>query len=122
MVEFVLVFFLLMIIMFTIIDFGIMLNRRLIVASAAREGSRIAAVEGGAKEAVFNRIEEQLAAGGIESRLIDIDIHPQKAAYSDPIKVEISYNHEFITPLVRRFAGSHILIQVGFVTRSENVK
>ena len=122
LVEFVLVFFIIALILFTIVDVGLMLNRRFVLVSAAREGSRIAAVEGGATAAVYDRINVQLEAGGIDHRRVGVDVQPQKAGYGRAITVDLSYDHFFITPMVRRFASDSIEINVSFITRSENVK
>ena len=122
MVEFVLVFFLIALILFSIVDFGLMLNKRFVIVSAAREGSRMAAVEGGATAAVYDRINVQLEKGGIDHRMVRTEIHPKKAGYGSAISVDLTYDHYFITPMVRRFADQKLEINVSFVTRSENVK
>ncbi len=122
MVEFVLVFFIIALILFTIVDFGLMLNKRFILVSAAREGSRIAAVDGGATAAVYDRINVQLELGGIDHRMVRIDINPKKAGYGSAITIDLSYDHYFITPMIQKFTGGGLEILVSFVTRSENVK
>jgi hypothetical protein len=122
MVEFIMVFFIIALILFTIVDLGLMLNKRFVLVSAAREGSRIAAVEGGATGAVYDRINMQLEMGGIDHRMVDVNINPKKAGYGSAISVDLGYEHHFITPVIRKFTDGGIEILVSFVTRSENVK
>jgi hypothetical protein len=111
-----------MLLFFSIIDCGIMMNKRIILSSAAREGGRLAAIEGGATPIVYERIINTLEKNGFSYDDVAVDIHPKKAGYGSPIKVKLMYVHEFITPMIRRLARGNINLEVEFTTRSENVK
>lgn len=122
LVEFVLVAGLLFLIIFAALDLGLMLNARLVVASAARAGARYAAVEGGATAAVTERIEGQLRLGNIDPDLAEIEIRPRRAAYGSTLRVSISYDYPLITPVVRAVVGPRIPLKSQVVTRSEKVQ
>lgn len=122
MVEFVLVAGLLFLLTFAILDLGLLLNARLVVASAARDGARRAAVEGGATATAVQRIEQQLRLGNIDPARAVVEIKPRRAAYGSTIRVTVSYEYPLITPVVRTVVGSSVRLESQVVTRSEKVQ
>ena len=67
LIEFALVFPLLLLVMFGIMDFGLLFQRYETVTNAAREGARIAVLPGYAQADVQARVTQYLAASGLTS-------------------------------------------------------
>ena len=67
LVEFALVLPLLLLVMFGIMDFGLLFQRYEAVTNAAREGARIAVLPGYAQADVEARVNQYLAAAGLKS-------------------------------------------------------
>ena len=65
LIEFALVFPLLLLVMFGIMDFGLLFQRYETVTNAAREGARIAVLPGYAQADVQARVTQYLAASGL---------------------------------------------------------
>ena len=65
LIEFALVFPLLLLVMFGIMDFGLLFQRYETVTNAAREGARIAVLPGYAQPDVQARVTQYLAAAGL---------------------------------------------------------
>jgi len=122
MVEFVLVAGLLFLIFFSIVDFGLALNARLVVTTAAREGARRAAIEGGATEGAYGKIKEQLALGRIDPSQASITITPRTATYGTTITVTVSYPYKVISPVVQAITGPELLLKAEILARSEKIK
>jgi Flp pilus assembly protein TadG len=120
-VEITLVLMMLMLIISALIDLGFLMNTRLVLVAAAREGARRAAVDGGASDSAFQTTEEQLALGQLDPHQADIEIRPKQAIYGTPITVTVRSCYEIMTPFVRAIAGQSIPLQVEVVCRSEKV-
>ena len=67
LIEFALVFPLLLLLMFGIMDFGLLFQRYEAVTNAAREGARIAVLPGYGQPDVQARVTQYLAAAGLKS-------------------------------------------------------
>ncbi len=63
--EFSLVIFLLVLVLFAILEVGL-LNDKMVLMSTAREVARVCAVEGGKTQNALNRLRELLTADGID--------------------------------------------------------
>jgi len=120
--EFVVVLFLLVTILFSILEFGTMMNAYLVVSTAAREGARRSAIEGGKTAEVVASIEHQLALGSLDPERADIEISPKKAAYGRPISVRVTYPYRPRFGFVRALSGGIIWLDAEVVTRSEKVR
>lgn len=121
MAEFSLVVFLLMLVLFTILETGLLLNDRLVLTSAAREVARVCAVEGGRTQNALARLDELLRAAGINPEAVSVSILPSQAIYGTTIAVDLSYVYKVRSPLVRSIAGTEIAVSAKAVTRSEFV-
>jgi len=119
--EFSLVVFLLMLVLFTILETGLLLNDRLVLTSAAREVARVCAVEGGRTQNALARLDELLRAAGINPEAVSVSILPSQAIYGTTIAVDLSYVYKVRSPLVRSIAGTEIAVSAKAVTRSEFV-
>ncbi len=122
LVEFTAVISVLLIVLLGIVEFGFLLNARLVVTSAAREGARRAAVEGGDTPAVVEVVRQNLAMGLADADRAVITISPHQASYGTPIHVRITYRYLFMTPLARAMWGPGIELTAEFISRGEKVR
>ena len=95
-VEFALVFPLLLLMVFGIIDFGRALNAQITLTQAAREGARLDAV-GDASAVVI--ADTQQAATGLSQVSVDVTACPPGVAPASNAVVKVSYQFSFITPI-----------------------
>ncbi len=100
--EFSLVIFLLVLVLFSIVETGLILNDRMVLMSAAR-------------------LNELLTSAGINPSSVAASIWPTQAIYGTTIHVELSYSYEVKTPVFRTLAGATIPVSAKVVTRSEFV-
>jgi len=122
LVEFTAVVSVLLIVLLGIVEFGFLMNARLVITSAAREGARRAAVEGGATPAVMDVVRQNLAMGLPDADRAVISIQPYQASYGTPIHVRISYRYAFMTPLARALWGQGIELVAEYISRGEKVR
>lgn len=122
LVEFVLVATILLFILFSMMEMAMLLNTKLVLSSAAREGARRAAIDGGATRAVHERIEKQLALGRLDADRAVVSVSPWAVSHGQSIRVRVQYPYETLTPFVRPIAGSHIPLQAEVIARSEKVR
>jgi Flp pilus assembly protein TadG len=86
---------LLLLILFGIIDFGLLLNRQLLLTEAAREGARVAALDG-SESRVRDRVEAVL---GTAPSTIQVNPCPAGASADADASVSLSYAYQTKTPL-----------------------
>jgi Flp pilus assembly protein TadG len=112
LIEFALVFPLLLLVMFGIMDFGLLFQRYEAVTNAAREGARIAVLPGYGQADVQARVTQYLAAAGLKSTPSIAYAAPQAmsvgGACATLTGVTVGYPHEFmfVGPIVGLFGGS----------------
>lgn len=121
-VEFALVATVLFTILFCILEMGLLINTRLVITAAAREGARRAAVDGGASQAAYDRIYEELSMGNIIRENASVVITPKTAAYGSYVRVLIEYDYPIITPVVRNVIGKSVILKGFAVSRSEKIR
>ncbi len=121
MVEFVLVFQLVLLVLFGIIEMGFLLNSKLVVSQAARVGSRRAAVEGGYTAEVREIVERQIEMGKLDPERLQLTVTPKSAAYGSTIRLEIRYSYSPKTPVVGSMLGDDFFLTTVLFTRSERV-
>jgi Flp pilus assembly protein TadG len=117
LIEFALVFPLLLLLMFGIMDFGLLLQRSETVTNAAREGARIAVLPGYAQADVEARVTQYLAAAGLKAT-------PAFHHYANALNVggacvtlkgiTVDYPHQYLVigKIIGLFGGS------GFTTKT----
>ena len=130
LVEFALVFPIVLLVTAGIIDIGLLLKDYQVVTNAAREGARLGAVHGGATE-VTARVNGYLAAGGLQgSATTDVQhvLVPNPSGAALPaVQVVVAYPYEYIvlTPVAALFAGdsipSSVTLRAGVTMRQEAV-
>lgn len=121
LVEFSLVVFLLVVILFSILEGGLLINAQTVLTSAARETARVCAVEGGRTHGALQRLRESLEAGGVDPDDVTALISPGQAIYGTTIRVELHYEYRVVSPVVRAIVGNTIPLTSKAVTRSEFV-
>ena len=98
--EFVLVMPLLLLFIFVIVDFGIGINRRVIVTNAAREAARYGAT-GQTIAAIKQRAVDQskglFATSDVDVTFYDTDSNPGLNP-GDSVAVHITYSYKFLEP------------------------
>ena len=119
--EFVLVLFTLVLVLFAILELGLVLNAKLALASAAREIARICAVEGGYTGKAVERAEAVIISTGLEPDLIQLSVVPKQAIYGTDINVSLSYDYRVKSPVVSVITGAEVSLKAKAVTRSEFV-
>ncbi len=119
--EFALVFGILFLLLMLCLEVGLMVEAQLVLSSAAREGGRQAAVDGGWSTAVGDRIEEISAMGGLDVEELHINVQPNRAVYGRPIDVCLTYPYRIRTEMLRRVAPSVVDLRAEVVTRSERL-
>ncbi len=119
--EFCLVLFMLVLILFGILETGLMLNARLALSSSAREIARLCAVKGGNTSDVQKQLDPILQAAGLCLEQVSVDINPTQAIYGTTLSVELKHEYKVKSPVVAALTGPTISISAKAVTRSEFV-
>lgn len=106
---------LLVLVLFSILEVGLLLNDKMVLISAAREVARVCAVERGKTRNAMERLRELLRADGIDPDAVAASIRPTQAIYGTTIYVDVK------SPVVRPLSGPFIPVSAHAVTRSEFV-
>ncbi len=121
LIEFALIFPLLLLVMLGIVDFGFMFQRYEVLTNATREGARIAVLPGYTTPDVKTRVCAYLNTGGVPTTgcpnpsnpvitvTDDTITVPGGAAFTLEVKrVQLSYTHQymFIGPIISLMGGS----------------
>jgi Flp pilus assembly protein TadG len=118
LIEFALVFPLLLLVLFGILDYGLMFQRYETVTNAAREGARVAVLPGYAQADVQARVTQYLAAAGLTATPTLAYTAPQAVniggACVTITGVTVGYPHQFIVigKIITLFGGA------GFTSRT----
>ena len=112
LIEFALVFPLLLLVMFGIMDFGLLFQRYEAVTNAAREGARIAVLPGYAQADIQVRVTQYLAAAGLTATPTMAYAAPQAlnvgGACVTITGVTVGYPHQYLAigKIIGLFGGS----------------
>ena len=112
LIEFSLVFPLLLLVMLGIIDFGFLFQRYEVVTNAAREGARIAVLPGYAQADVEARVNQYLTAAGVTGTPVITFMEPQAVDVGGVcmtltgVQVEYPHSYDFVGPIVTLFGAS----------------
>ena len=117
--EFVLVAGFLLLLTFSMVDFGLLLNQKLVMTHAAREGARRAAIDGGASSRAYETVEEQLESGGIDPEKAEITIRPREANYGTPVTITVTAQYETVSSALRLLGLRSLPLSVELTSRSE---
>lgn len=118
LVEFAFVLIPLLVIVFGIIQFGLIFNGQITVTSAAREGARLAVV-GADDIAVKDRVEDSAVALLLNVDRNDIEIN--RAVDGSKLSVKVDGTVDIIVPLLDMFTGSTYVVSSESIMRVEVV-
>lgn len=119
--EFALVGGLIVLLTFSLLDLGLLLNTKLVLMQAARSGLRQAVIDGGASPGTRKALSDQLQIGGIDPAEVQVSITPRSASYGTWITVALSHEHRLKTPLARVADRGLVRLGVRLMGRSENL-
>ena len=113
---------LLLLLLFGTMELAFALQARLVIAAAAREGARQAAIDGGVSNRVIQRINDHLQFANICEDDADVNITPKTTTYGTPVSVTITRDYVFRVPLLRPILGPSIRLQARAISRSEKLR
>jgi hypothetical protein len=131
LVEFIIVFPVLLLLLFGIIEMGAAWRTYQVTTNAAREGARLAVLPSADEDEIRDAIDERLLRGGLSPATATVefdcggDCFGGAASPGDPAEVRISYPFEFafLGPIMD-YAGAtdalgSVTMETGFVMRVE---
>ncbi len=113
--------FILVLVLFSILELGLVLNAKLVLASAAREIARVCAVKGGWTEEASLLISGIIEATGLSTGDVEVDISPRQAIYGTVINVRLFYDYRVKSAVIAAISRPTIALTAKAVTRSEFV-
>jgi Flp pilus assembly protein TadG len=128
LLEFALVFPLLLMVVLGIVDFGFLFQRMEVVTNAAREGARIAVLPGYATADVTARVNNYVQTGGVPTTTSPANPVIQVTNVSIPtgaggpnltgkrVQVTSTHSYIFIGPIAGWFGGSFTTVPVSAVS------
>ena len=127
LIEFALVFPLLMMVVLGCVDFAWVFQRNEVITNAAREGARVASLPGYGATDVQNRVNEFLTVGGLPTGPATVTVTattiPYGAGTWPATSVNVSYLHDymFIGSVAGWFGGSftNVTLQADSTMRHE---
>jgi Flp pilus assembly protein TadG len=112
LIEFAMIFPVLLLVMLGIVDFGFMFQRYEVLTNAAREGARMAVLPGYATPDVEARVRSYVTTGGVPTRVgnptvavLSCSIPVAAGAPLTAKRVTVSYTHSylFVAPIAAMF-------------------
>jgi Flp pilus assembly protein TadG len=127
LIEFMIVFPILMLLIAGILDFGMLLRNYEVITNAAREGARVAILDGYDEADVQARVDQYLDAAGMGGpavvNLVDVPVTTPAGTFTAR-SVTLDYNYQWVTlsGFAPYFGGSFgtLPLQVVSVMRTEN--
>lgn len=118
MLEFALVLPILLLLVFGIIEFGIIFFDNLVITQAAREGARVGVV-GGSDAEILDTVER--IAGTLDVSRLQIEIDPDQSGRSrgDSLKVKVHYDVPILTPIMGQFIPNPYPLEAAAIMRVE---
>lgn len=116
LIEFALVFPVLLFVLAGILDMGFLFKNYQVVTNAAREGARLAALPGWTPEQVSTRVTDYLAAGGLQGGAtttldhVTILTDPVSGRTITGVRVTVEYPHPYMIlgPISRLVSGATV--------------
>jgi hypothetical protein len=105
LVEFALILPIIVILLFGIIDFGLMLNHRITLQHAVREGARYAAVHDGCTD-IQDRTKDRAGNAIPDRNTVSVSYEDNPAPAGSTVKVSAPFEWQF--PLMTRFGVGSI--------------
>ena len=106
-----------------IIEFGRMAMVQQVITNAAREGARIAVLDGATAGKVQSRVEDYLRSGTIKVGNVKVSPDPpDSAGYGEPVSVTVTVLFNEVSWLPTPFMLGGITLQAEAVMRRETVE
>lgn len=122
MVELVAVIGILLLLLLATVELGRLSHVRLVMGAAAREGARLAAVDGGESGRVLEGISRQLTWGGVDDGMVQVELKPRWAAYGSSIRTTLNHTYTFASGLMKALFPQGVEISVTIYSRSERLE
>ena len=112
LIEFALVLPLMLLVMFGIIDFGLLFQRYLVVTNAAREGARVSVLPGYTDADVQARVAQYLTASGLTESAplptieLSVTCAGGQSVAVQRVTVQYPYSYSVVGTLVGYFGGT----------------
>ena len=118
MVEFALVLPLLLILLFGILEFGLIFNSYLTITHASREGARIASL-GGTDAEVIARVNDVSAVLYPENLSVAVSPSQFSRDRGNSVTVTVTYRHQLIIPIIGSIIGDTVPVSGATTMRVE---
>lgn len=122
MVEFVLVSGIVFMLLFAMVEVGLLLNGKIALAAAVRDGARRAAVDGGRTPGTIDKVERLLALANLDPSRAVIQVTPKEASYGTTVTVRVTYTYKWCLPFTRAIWGDSVEIADEAYARSEKIR
>jgi len=122
-VEFAIVAPIFFLVVLGIIEFGRMSMVQQVITNAAREGARIAVLDGSTNTKVTNRVNDYLSAGSVNGATVTMTPDPPSTAgFDDPVSVSVSVPFDNVSWLPAPFFLKNKDLTASVVMRRETVE
>jgi Flp pilus assembly protein TadG len=106
-----------------IIEFGRMVMVQQVITNAAREGARIAVLDGSTTVKVTQRVNDYLSAARLSGATINVSPSPPSSAkYDEQVSVEVRIPFSAVSALARPFMSKATVLTANSVMRRETVE
>ncbi len=116
LIEFVLLLPVLLLILMSIIEFGMMLNAYMGITHASREGARLGAI-GASTTEITTEVIDNLPI--LDPSRVSVIVTPSTRLHGQDVDVAITYNYQIMMPLMGAVVGDAIELHAQTVMRIE---
>ncbi len=102
LVETAIIIPIILLLVFGVIDFGLIFNNYILITNASREGARKASI-GGTDSEVIQVVKNMTSTLELSDMTINVTPSYSTRNYGVQVKVEIKYKARLITPIINRF-------------------
>lgn len=119
LVELALVLPLLALLLWGVLEFGLLLDTYLAVTHAAREGARVGVLEGVGDAQILQRIRD--SAPQLKPERLEVSIQPPEGERrsGDPLTVQVRYRYTVLVPGLAPWVGPELWLTGRFTMRVE---
>ena len=122
-VEFAIVAPIFFLVVLGIIEFGRVSMVQQIITNAAREGARVAVLDGSTHTSVANKVNDYLTAGSVSGATVSmIPDPPSNAGFDEPVSVTVSIGFDNVSWLPTPFFMKDKSLSATVVMRRETVE
>lgn len=119
LVEAAIVIPVILLLVFGIIDFGLLFNNYILITNASREGARLAAL-GSTDAEVVAAVRDMTATLDSSGLSVTVTPHYSLRVRGSQVRIIVTYNARLVTPIINRFfAGGKAKLQAESTMRVE---